>query len=132
MPVGLKNLDHVVAPSHVDDHAARRYSCQAAEHVGSLDTGIAGTRDFAAFEPSQWWSLAPRSDERTLGAVVGRILGKDAREMSLVEDQQTVQALVADSADPSFGVGIRRRSPGWAAQYLDSGVGEDRVEARTP
>jgi hypothetical protein len=36
---------------------------QAAEHVGSLDIGIARTRDFRAFEPSQWWSLVQGADD---------------------------------------------------------------------
>ena len=66
---------------------------------------------------------------RPLLVVVRRVLGEDRSELPFVEDQQPVQALAANGADPPLGVGVRPRSSWWAAQYLDSGAGEDGAEA---
>jgi hypothetical protein len=56
---------------------------------------------------------------RPLLVVVRRVLGEDRSELPLVEDQQPVQALAANRADPPLGVGVRPRSSWWAAQYLE-------------
>jgi hypothetical protein len=71
---------------------------QAAEDVGS---------------PNRWAeALAGKEGEaddrrplikgsvRVVGVVVGLVIGQHAHELSFVEDQQPVQALAADGADP--------------------------------
>lgn len=66
---------------------------------------------------------------RPVAVVVRRILGEDGSELTFMEDQQPVQTLVPDGADPPFGVGVRPRRPRWTAHDSDHDVGEHGVEA---
>jgi hypothetical protein len=54
--------------------------------------------------------------------------GEDAFEVSAVADQEPVQALDPDRADPPFGVGIRLRRPHRCADHFDALGGEDVIE----
>jgi hypothetical protein len=48
--------------------------------------------------------------------------------LSAAADQEPVEALAADSADPAFGEGVRLRRPKRGADDLDALASEDEVE----
>ena len=62
--------------------------------------------------------------------VVRDVLGQDAAQVRLVDDEQVVEALRARRADPALGVGVRGRRAVGRAHDLDPLGREDRVEGR--
>jgi hypothetical protein len=48
---------------------------------------------------------------RAVAVVVANVDAQDPVELAVVEDQQPVEALAADAADPAPGVGVRVRRP---------------------
>jgi hypothetical protein len=64
-----------------------------------------------------------------LGVVVGDVDPKNPLQMSAGEHERPVEALGPDGPDPSFGEGIRPRSPDRSEDDLDAIGGEDRVES---
>jgi hypothetical protein len=80
---------------------------ESAEDVGSFD--VAKWRDL------RWWLTRHRRLEvdasvRPRDVVVAEVLGEDPLEVATTPDQGPVQALGPDRSDPSFGVGVGRRS----------------------
>jgi hypothetical protein len=57
--------------------------------------------------------LKPKRPVGTVPIVVLHVDPKDLLQMAAPNDQQPVQALGADGADPPFCVGVRGRRPGW-------------------
>jgi hypothetical protein len=53
-----------------------------------------------------WW-LQPKRSVGTVAVVMGDVDPQDLLEMASADDQQPVQALGADRADPVLGVGVR-------------------------
>jgi hypothetical protein len=49
-------------------------------------------------------------------------------ELSLARDQEPVEAVAADGADPTLGKRVRLRRPEWRADDLDTFASEDLVE----
>jgi hypothetical protein len=53
---------------------------------------------------------------------------EDSLEVSVVEDEEPVEAFGADGADEALGDGVRPRRPDWRAQDADSLAAEELVE----
>jgi hypothetical protein len=66
---------------------------------------------------------------RPVPVVTRLVLGKHAYQVSVIEDEQAIQAVTAHRADPSLGVAVRWWGLRWAWQCLDSDIGEHRVQA---
>jgi hypothetical protein len=64
-----------------------------------------------------------------LGVVVGSVDPKNPLQMSAAEHERPVEALGPDGPDPSFGEGVRPRSPDRGVDDLDALGCEHRVEA---
>ena len=62
--------------------------------------------------------------------VVRDVVGQDAAQVRLVDDEEVVEALRAHRADPALGVGVRRRRAVGRAHDLDPLGREHRVEGR--
>jgi hypothetical protein len=65
--------------------------------------------------------------ERPVGTVPVVVLDvdpKDLLQMAAPNDQQPIQALGADGADPPFCAGVRGRRPHWRHHHLARGVPE--------
>jgi hypothetical protein len=81
------------------------------------------------------WRLQSECPVRTVGVVVLDICPKDLRQMATSDNQQPVQALGADRADPPFRVRIRsgrldrchQHLPTLGAEHLVEAPGEFRV-----
>jgi hypothetical protein len=56
------------------------------------------------------------------------VLVQDGAGMSLMVDQQSIGALLANRADESFGIAIRLRGPGRDLDYIDVVGGEDGID----
>src|SRR5881396_3258435 len=67
---------------------------------------------------------------RPVGVVVVDVDAQDALELSAAADQEPVEALASDGADPSFGERVRRRCTKRGANDLDA-FAEDLVEGAT-
>jgi hypothetical protein len=67
----------------------------------------------------------------TMPVVVLDVDTKDLLQMAAPNDQQPIQALGADGADPPFCVGVRCRRPHGRHQHLGTLRGEQVVEAST-
>jgi hypothetical protein len=75
----------------------------------------------------QWWALV----EVLVRTVVVEVLGElveDGAGVSLVVDQQSVGAFVADAANEPFGVAVRSGCPGRDLDHIDAFGGEDGIE----
>ena len=72
---------------------------------------------------AQGWTLVTGS-VWTVAVVVRLVIGQDGSKLTLADDQQPVQTLAPDGADPPFGVSVPRRTAG----DLDPRVGEHGVE----
>ena len=66
-----------------------------------------------------------------LPVVVTHIDAKEPLELSAVEDEEPVEALAPDGADPSFGERVRPRCTKRGANDLDAFAAEDLVEGAT-
>src|SRR2546430_17378994 len=53
---------------------------------------------------------------------------QDARELPAAGDEEPVEAVAADGADPAFGERVGLRRPKWGADDLDALASEDLVE----
>src|SRR6187402_919012 len=62
--------------------------------------------------------------------VVQRVLGKDAAQVSLAEDQHPVGYLGADGQREAFREAVCPRAPRRDLDHLDARVRQDRVERR--
>ena len=79
-----------------------------------------------------WLACRRAQGERAVRPVPVVVVGVDAEhvvEVAAVEDQQPVEALAADAADPALGVGVRVRRPHRRADDRDAFAAEDVVEA---
>ena len=65
---------------------------------------------------------------RPAPVVVPAVDAEHVLEMSSAEDQDPVEAVGADRADPAFGVGVRVRRLDRCADHLDGLGAEDLVE----
>ena len=63
-----------------------------------------------------------------LAVVVADIGADDALELAAVEDEQPVEALATDAADPALHVRVRVRRPNWGSDDPDALITEERVE----
>lgn len=61
--------------------------------------------------------------------VMGNVIPDDPFEVAAAEDERPVQAFTPHGADPSFGEGVRPRSPDRGEDDLDAVTGKDRIEA---
>src|SRR5438046_2587051 len=66
----------------------------------------------------------------TGGVVVPDVVGQHSFEVTVVPDQNPVEALAAHGAYPALGVGVRFRRLRWSLEHVDAGGGEDGVERR--
>jgi hypothetical protein len=62
--------------------------------------------------------------------VVARVDAEDVLELAAADDQQPVEALAANAADPALDVGVRVRRPNRRPHDPDTFAGEDRIERR--
>jgi hypothetical protein len=76
------------------------------------------------------WRLEPERPVRAVFVVVPDLDPQDPLEVAAPEDQQPVQALGADGADPSLGVRVRFGRPHRRHQHLGTIRAEDLVEPR--
>jgi hypothetical protein len=67
---------------------------------------------------------------RPLLVVVPRILGEDAAQISLAEDQHSVSDLGADGQDEAIGEAVRLRAAGRDLDHLNACLAQHRVERR--
>jgi hypothetical protein len=49
------------------------------------------------------------------------------QELTAADDQQPVEALATNTADPALDVRVRVRRPRWCADDPDASAGEDRI-----
>jgi hypothetical protein len=59
---------------------------------------------------------------------VRRVLAQHSREVAAAEDQEPVEALAAEAADPALGVRACFRCPHWGLDHPDAFRAEDFVE----
>jgi hypothetical protein len=59
---------------------------------------------------------------------VGGVEAEYVLEVAAVDDQDPVEALAAEGADPAFGVGVRVRRSDRRPDHLESGRAEHLVE----
>ena len=65
---------------------------------------------------------------RPLPVVVPRVLGEDAVQVPLTEDQHPIGDLGADGQDEAFGEAVHPRTPRRDLDHLDTDIGQHRVE----
>src|SRR5213080_1507252 len=65
---------------------------------------------------------------RPMAVVMVDVDAEHLLELSPADDQDPVEALAADGADPALGERVRLRRPEWCADDLDSVASEDLVE----
>src|SRR6266542_1339058 len=63
-----------------------------------------------------------------VGVVVVDVDVQDALELPAAGDEEPVEAVAADGADPAFGERVGLGRPKWGADDLDALASEDRVE----
>src|SRR5439155_12054730 len=87
------------------------------EPIGSAHLPRAGIRDGCWLAP--WvWSHEPERPVRPLAVVMVDVGAEHAVELAVTEDQEPVEALLADGAHPALGVSVRVRS---SERRLDHG-----------
>src|SRR6266516_7432828 len=74
-----------------------------------------------------WWAQLEAA-VGTSSVVVPCVLGQDAVQVALAEDQHPVGHLGPDGAHEPLRVGVRARAAGRDLHGLDAGAGQDRVE----
>ena len=62
--------------------------------------------------------------------VIVNVGGQNSMQMTLVEDQNLVQSLLSNRANPAFGEGIRIGSPHRSPNYCHILRCQDRIEGR--
>jgi len=67
---------------------------------------------------------------RPVGVVVVAVDAQDTLKLPAAADQEPVEAVAADGADPAFGERIRLRRPERCADDLDALASEDLAKAR--
>jgi hypothetical protein len=80
--------------------------------------------------PGRGWSQAERA-MRPVGVVVLDVDPQDTLEVSAVCDQEPVEAVATNRADPALGERVRVRGPKWGADDLNPLAFEDVVEGAT-
>ena len=63
-----------------------------------------------------------------VGVVVLYVDAQDMLELTAARDQDPVEAVAADGADPALGERVRVRRPKWGADDLDAFALEDVIE----
>jgi hypothetical protein len=102
---------------------------EPAEEVASLDRG--GNLDGIAPRPGCVDRVGRSQAERAMGTMlveVTHVDAQDVHELSAAEDEDTVEALAPDAADPALEVGGRGRRLEGRVDHADPVPGEDRVE----
>lgn len=97
---------------------------EAPEQIGPHDPRVRGRRYRCR---AQWWRKV-QGAMRPDGVVVLDVDAQDPLQVAGAGDEEPVEALGADGADPALGVRVRPRRPGRGLQDADAGVGEHGVE----
>jgi hypothetical protein len=66
---------------------------------------------------------------RPMLVVMAGVDAKYVLELAAAEDEQAVEALATDAADPALGVGVRVRRPDGGADHRNSFAREDLIAA---
>ena len=100
---------------------------QSAESVASLElVWRVGSGETEARPWYRW--CQPESAMWPMGVVVVDVDAQDALELPAAGDQEPVEAVAADGADPAFGERVRFRRSKWGADDLDTFAAENLVE----
>ena len=99
-----------------------------AESVASLElVWRVRSGETEARRPWYRW-CQPESAMWPMGVVVVNVDAQDALELPAAGDEELVEAVAADGADPAFGERVGLRRPKWGADDLDAVASEDLVE----
>ena len=117
-PVGYVNPSSCCSGVFVDE---------AAEAFTSLD--LAGRNRAGELEARcGCWRFQVERTMRPVGVVVLDVDAQDPLELSAVCDQEPIETVTADRADPAFSEGVSVRRPKRRADDLDALAAEDIVE----
>src|SRR4051794_2965599 len=97
---------------------------EPAEHIPPPDRAVPG----ASIERGRW--RLPQALMRALVVVVREVGGRAPPQVLLADDEEVIEALLADGANPALRVGVRRWGPVGGAHDLDPLGGEHRIEPR--
>jgi len=114
---------------------AQRCSCsssvlvqESTEQIASVDSGrLIGADD--SHSRTGRWSFKRQRPVRAMGVVVRDVDPKGLLEVASADDQQPVQALGADRADPALGVRVRLGRPHRRHQHLGTLGAEHVIKA---
>jgi hypothetical protein len=65
---------------------------------------------------------------RPVRVAVAAVGAEDVFEVTATDNQDSVEAVGAEGADPALGMGVRVRRPDWGTDHLDGLAPEDLIE----